>query len=687
MKTLCALLLGILAVSVSAAELTFQTSYAPDHWLRQNESFHIALSRPLEPSDGRLAVFFDQTDVTSLFSAAAQRLTYEAATLPLPSGEHELVIYLISPEGAWNEVARFPMRVLSRRGLTRASVTPSLDLAGKGQLDESHSPEDNAPSRDNFQDATLQAAIRSDHESPAWALRSESQITGVSFQNEALRFGEKGNAAPRIDLGSYRVDYQRGSTLFSVGHLSFGASRYLVSGFGSRGVAVTFGHEKPISLQLAALNGSSIVGWDNFLGLNNSSHQVFGATLGFELIRSRPGGLRLETTVFEGSLQPFSAFNQGAVLSAEKSDGVGIRLLASDRTQRLRVEAGYTGSKFREASDPQLELDLDVVPLEERSRGAMYLDATLALLQNRAISEKTQLSLTLGVRHEQLEPLFRSVGASAQADIQNDAADLTLSLGPFNAQLGHARSRDNLDDIESILTTKTRRTALSVGVPMAALFGVEGARATFLPMLSIQLDRTHQFGVGIPVNAEFAETHVPDQMSDNGTASLDWQIGRVRAGLRIGRTKQDNRQVGRENADFETSTSAVSFGFNPVPRLGFGIEMSVDDNESLEVGRRDRNERYGTNVTWTLFGQTALTASASKSLAHDNFRTSDSDSLDGFLELSSGFRLSRGEPQRRQGRVFLRYGDQRSKTRDLTFGTDTDREGATVTSGLTLSLF
>jgi hypothetical protein len=40
-----------------------------------------------------------------------------------------------------------------------------------------------------------------------WSNRFE--IVGSSFQNEALRFGELGQKAPKVDLSNYLVQVQR----------------------------------------------------------------------------------------------------------------------------------------------------------------------------------------------------------------------------------------------------------------------------------------------------------------------------------------------------------------------------------------------------------------------------------------------------------------------------------------------
>jgi hypothetical protein len=689
MKTIVALMLvGGLPTLAFAENLTIRAGFPADQYLRSNTPIELRLSRALESSDGRLALFVDHTDVTALFTALPDRVIYQGERYPLPAGKHEVIAYLVSPEGSWKEIGRFPIKALSSRGFSKAVIAPAASLTEKGQLSETHRPDQNAPARDSFQDGTMQVTIRSEHARPAFTVRSEGQITGVTFRNEALRFRDKQHKAPRIDLSSYRLDLQRGSTVLSIGHLGYGSLRHMVNGFSSRGIALKFGEGKPLSLQLAVLNGSSIVGWDNFLGLAENQHRVLGATAGAELIPSRPGGLRLEATIFSGSVLPLSGFNQGSVQTAEKSRGAGLRLQATLLSRRLTFDAGAAGSRFFRARDEQVEGGIAVTPIPSRTRRADYLDASLLLLQNRAVGKrKTSTNLTLSVHHERIEPLFRSVAVSVQADLQTDSLDLTWGIGPVTTQLAHTRSRDNLAGIETILTTKTRRNALALGAPLAAVFGASGITASFLPTVAVQLDQTHQFGFRVPPNSDFEKTHLPDQVSTNGTAALSWQVGRFQVGYRAGKTRQDNRQVGRERADFDTATNAVTLGFAPGEKFSVNFDLSREENHSVEERRRDRRERYGVNATWTMFGQTAISGNLSQTRGRNNLRTSDQRGTDVFVELASGFRLARGTAPKRQGRVFVRYADQRARSNDIVFGIRSDNQRGTVTSGLTLSLF
>lgn len=684
MKIASLILAALLCASSSAQELTVQPSFDGGRYIARTAAIELTLGRTPVPEDGRIAVFIGQTDVTSLFTLNGEQLVYQSAKLPLPAGDHEVIVFLVSEDGTWREIARSPLKVLSRLGFEKAMIKPSADFTGKAQPFASHAPDDNQPERRTFEDGTVQMTVSSEHVRNGFTLRSASQITGVTYRNEALRFGQEGEDAPPIDLGSYRIDLQRGSTILSVGHLGYGSLRHLVNGFSSRGVALKFGEGKTFSLQLAALNGSSVVGWDNFLGLDEGSHRILGATIGLEAIPTRPGGLRIEGTVFGGSLLPFSGFNQGAIRTAEKSDGLGLRISASDRNQRFTVDAGYSGSTFREARDAEVEDGLEVTPIPSRTNNAQYIDATVSLLRNRTIG-KVPTNLTLTARHERVEPLFRSVGAFVQADLQTNGADLSGTFGPVSAQLSHVRTNDNLGGVDSILTTKTRRTALGVGIPLNQLIKSSRIKAVWLPTLALQTDLTHQFGAGVPVNSGFDPSNVPDQMSRNGTASLQWQLGRFSVGYRLAQSHQDNRQIGRENADFTTTSNGFNVGFTSGQRFNASLDLSLDENENELELRRDRTKRYGTTVAWTLFGQTALGATVSTSEADNNFRTLDQRGTIGSLELSSGFALSRRAAPNRQGRVFVRYSEQQDRTINRDFDLNSDRRGSTVSSGLTLS--
>ncbi|HEX9654592.1 MAG TPA: hypothetical protein VGA99_12860, partial [bacterium] len=137
-----------------------------------------------------------------------------------------------------------------------------------------------------------------------------------------------------------------------------------------------------IDVSFAAMNANNIVGWDNFVGLSKRDNRIYSGTLGLEVFKTRPGTTRLEASVMDGRLLPFSSFNQGNVVDAEESRGYGFRLQASHPSQRIRFEGGFARSKFTNPDDPFLSQGAELVPVQETSRNARYADLGIGVLQN-----------------------------------------------------------------------------------------------------------------------------------------------------------------------------------------------------------------------------------------------------------------------------------------------------------------
>src|SRR5262249_19819585 len=75
-----------------------------------NEKIDLFLSRALQPADGSLAVLIGDTDVTAMLMVEAANVTY-TPRLPLPAGENDVTVWLVSAGNQWKEIARFSLRV------------------------------------------------------------------------------------------------------------------------------------------------------------------------------------------------------------------------------------------------------------------------------------------------------------------------------------------------------------------------------------------------------------------------------------------------------------------------------------------------------------------------------------------------------------------------------------------------
>lgn len=649
----------------------------------------LKLSRPLLPEDGRLGVVIGTLDLSGLFRPVPGGAACGPGA-PLLTGEQEVVVSKVSAAGEWTELGRLKLKVRTRAGFDTANVAPVADLANKGQIAEGHHPESAAPARETFQDVTAQLGWRTEHVRGDFAIRTNVNVTGVSFRNEALRFGTLAEKAPKLDLAAYGLELQKGWAKLALGQVSLGTQKHLMNAFASRGLALTLSPGKVVSLSVGGMNGSSIVGWDNLLGLSTAEHQMWTATLGFELLPSRPGGFRLELSGLDGSVQPIAGFTQGAVQSAEKSQGGAARLLVSDTAQRLRLEAGFARSRFRAAEDPQLEEGLPVRKIPDKTRNAWFADFAVTPFPTITISEKTQGTLSVLLRHERIDPQYRSVAAFTQADRLQNGFDVNGALGPLSLNAAFLWSEDNLDEVPSILKTKTSRAAGNLGVALPTLFGSAERQATWLPVLTLNAEETHQYGASVPVNADALETFIPDQVGSVAGAQLAWQAGIVQLGYRYGWSFQDNRQRGRETADLRNRTHAVNAGVSPFGTVGLRVELALERADNLETGRTDEVRRLGGSLTWQVFKDTNLSVNASTTLGHDAARTTENDSKELAAELSQAFRFGKLLPlsvEGVRGRAFLRYASRLSSSFDTTFGTDSATSGWQWNTGVSLSLF
>ena len=676
--------------AVAAEDLAVIAGWDEQAFVSRKARVLIKMSRPLLPEDGRLAVVVGTLDVSNLTRTVLGGLAYGPGAPPLPSGEHEVVVFRVSGDGGWTEIARLKLRVRSRGGFDSASVAPTADLANKGQVAEGHRPDAAAPARATFQDLTAQLGWRTEHVRGDFAIRTNLNATGVSLRAETLRFATLQDAAPKLDLAAWGVEIQKGWARVSLGQVSFGTQRHLMNGFASRGVVLSLAPGRVVSLQAGVMNGSSLVGWDNFLGVATAEHQMRTATLGLELLPSRPGGFRLELSGVDGSLQPIAGFTQGAVQSAEKSQGGAARVLFADAASRVRLDAGFARTRFQAAADPQLEEGLTVRAIPDKTRSAQYAEMTLTPFPSIVLSPSIQGSFSVIARHERVDPQYRSVAAFTQADRLQNGLDVSATLGPLSVAGSFAWGEDNLDEIPSILKTKTNRSAGTFALALPTLLGRPEKPATWFPVVMVNAERTHQFGASIPVNADALDTFIPDQVGTVAGAQLSWQAGPVSLGYRFGRSFQDNRQAGREDADLRNTTNGITSGWTPFSSLGLQVELALETADNLETGRTDETRRLNGNLTFQPFPQTSLLVNASTTLGRDKARTSENDGRELAVEVSQGFQVGRLLPlsvDGVRGRAFVRYSNRQSSSFDTTFDFATENAGWQWNTGLSLSLF
>lgn len=641
-----------------------------------DEEILLTLNRPLQPEEGTLAVFLGATDLTALFEYEGSTLRYRPELILLPPGQSDIIVYLVTAGQPWQEVARLPIHVRLPGGFEKASLDPALTLNNKGQLAESAFPVPE-PAADHriYQDFSGQMSLRTELVHSGWMMAAQGQVVGVSYQNEALRFSDLQDEAPKIDLSSYDVTLRRGPVSVQAGHIAHGRHRLLNNLFSSRGLMASVGYGV-VDLSVAAMNGSRVVGWRNISGLSEPDHRMVSGTLGIEVIKER---LRVEGSYLDGSVLPRTGFNQGGIPDAEESRGGGLRMVAGTPGRRLRLEAGYAASRYTNPFDPRLAQGGPLVPVKEETRFAHYAELTAVILQNLMLSTRLPASLQAVYRRERVDPLYRTVATYVQADNLHNAIELQGSLGPVSLQLGHTQAEDNLSEIPSILKTKTRRRTLNLGVPVRSLTG----GPALVPIVSYGYDETHQFGAELPVNGGFSPTHLPDQVNRIHNGTLTWQGSRWSVNYRMMSAFQDNRQEDRQKADFLHQTGSLSISFDPSARVGLGVDAGVDRSENQAVNQVTHTHRVGFRSTVRPVSPLAISAFVAPTFTrNDDMR---SRNMDVSFESAYSFQLGTRLPAR--GQVFLRYSRRAAQYRDFLFEIDTENRIWSLNTGVTLTLF
>lgn len=186
---------------------------------------------------------------------------------------------------------------------------------------------------------------------------------GTTFKPESLRFKELQERASLIDLGAYSIDFTDGDNKVAIGNVCFGNNPLLVSNVCTRGVTANVKLNNFADLSIGHLSTTAIVGFDNVLGIGESNNNLTGATLGMQVANNNAGGVRLETTVMNGSRLPVANFNVGEVVDAEASDGIGFRVTAANDNGRWKADAGFARSTFTAGANEQLFITHDFLQL------------------------------------------------------------------------------------------------------------------------------------------------------------------------------------------------------------------------------------------------------------------------------------------------------------------------------------
>ncbi len=399
--------------------------------------------------------------------------------------------------------------------------------------------------------------------------------------------------------------------------------------------------------------------------------------------------MRLEISGFNGYFQALNGVSEGRIVDAERSRGFGFRFITSDKTERFKLEAGYALSRFFNAQDSTLDPNGTAVPIEAVIRSAFYVESTGQVLKDLKLTKTKNLNLSVGFKYEYVEPLYRSLGASASADKLTQDYLVDGSIGEITFQVGHARSNDNLREVPSILKLLTRANRFSVALPLTALIGKADKPSPFLPRLGYSIDRTHNLGAGIPVNGGFEidPATIPDLVTTNQTATSAWQFKKFNFGYNYNRAFADNRQGGSENKDQLGWVHGLTVGLNPMETLAFNVGFSFDSQQNFELGQINQTKTLNLGTTWQPFKNATFTGEMSHALAGDAAKTSLARNVNYSGQFAYTFTREKTGFKKFGAQAFVRFADAFVRNQNFVDVTNTHTRTKIMTAGMTLNFF
>ncbi|MDO9092676.1 MAG: hypothetical protein Q7U99_08595 [Rubrivivax sp.] len=690
MKPLNAAPLALLLVSTwlagpAQAQPQLEVSF-DQQWQPADAALRLRLQSGTLPATPELRVFIGTRDVSPLLRwTGPGMLELVPAGQTWPAGESELVLY----DAQWTEIARWPLRVLNASGLESSQFESKLDLQADRRAASRHGEGTPLTPRSSLTEGGGLGGFGWKGARAGWQWEAAANVSGHSQRAKALRFGELAGDAPKLDLADYRVAAAWGQHRLELGHVSAGTHALLAQGVASRGLGLSTRAGERADLSLHVVGGSAIVGWDDPLGLQEQDHRMQVLTLGLELLDGRPGGLRAELSVIDASVLPRSGFNTGSVPDAEQSRGLGLRLLASSAGGRLRGELAVARSRYTNPFDDTLALDGELRAVQPVARNAHSAELQAGLLQQWPVGAQA-LDLTLTLRHDRAAPLYRSLASFVTSDLAQTRVGLQAGLAGASAQLQAVHKVDNLARVATLLRTRTQELQAALNLPLAQWLGGDGA--SFWPTLAWTAQQVHQQAANTPVaeDSGFADSQRPDQMSTNHQINLNWTLSQGALSYGLSRAVQDNRQRGREQADFHQLGHEIGLSWAFGEALRTSLSVTRSRQLSVETAVKSWTTSGSLTFEWQATERWGLQASAAHNgsrrgtgIAPDLARTRNT-----LLQAQISWRFAvPGLAKPLPGQAFLRLASQTDRQQDIAFGQDTRLRHGWLDLGLSFSFF
>lgn len=658
-------------------------------WLAAKETLVVNLQSDVDPHAIRFIL--NNTDLSSAFKQR-NNLTYiyQASNFPLPSGEHTLTVYQVL-DGQWQEIQSQQVKVLTKSGFETANWSVNGSLSIDAQLDADYQGEAFKPDESRFRTGNAQWQVSSEHVRQNMEIRSQINIVGTTQQTNALQFSERGEEAQKIDLSEYLVTVKKGKVNVSVGHTTFGNNPLLLDNLSNRGIHIGFNVNSVFDVAFTQKNGSAIVGWQNIFGQQSSQHRISASTLGAEVFPDQPGKLRIQMSYLDGQVFAIDDFAVGQVSDMEKNQGWGLRVMSQLWDGRVRFDVVFASSQYTNPNDQALFLDDEfaLVTVDKSTEQAYQVNVGMDLLiQNEENNRLFTASINLG--QDKVDALYRVIAADPSADQKTNRVGLTGNLASAQWKYDFIETQNNVDRIPSILTSNTKSHTFNYSIDLTKILQTGSSETEpnpFLPSLNVNLQNVHQKAINAPVEelSDFnSDSHLPDQVTKIAELSANWSFSKLSLGYNLSYSEQDNRQIGRQLADFTRINHSVNQNIQLLDNLSFNLDIGRARNVDHEQNTVFYNNNASVMMNYSVSTQWQMSVGSSINKDYDNFNlsTQNAFTLNAALNYQWSFNLYTHDLS---GQWYLRYAKQRNKSQDNVFLFNTFAQDWNITSGINVT--
>ena len=596
----------------SINKVTDETGTIITDWIKNDQSLVIELEKMsiaetngngIEITHNQFQIMLGDSDITSLFEFRQNKLVFSGG-IPLPAGEQSLVVdQMISSK--WVTVGTQQLSVMTSAGFKQAEWTKTLEVNINSQLDEKASGDSVISDRPRYSDVTSSIGLGSHHQNDSLTIDSNINLLWVSNRQQAVQFGNKQNKANKLDVTDYAASLVSGNHHVTVGHTSFGNNTLLIDGLSRRGISWQYQNENELTFNGAILSGSDIVGYNNFFGLADYSKQYVNALgFGINTFTDSRISLRIEGTYLDAERLSQNDFGIGEVASAETNKGLGFHFIARDNAGRFNGDLTIGFSRYNNPNDVDLNFGDDLVELDVDTALAHNLNLSYILVQDWLAPWGSNSNITITANHSKADPLYQTLTAFVQANIKNKLMAAQYQVGNLSGNFGIQSSRDNLDNLVNLLTTKTNNTSFSASLPTAQLFAEQETKAEpskWLPQLDYNFQETHQYALTSPDADQSGfngGSHLPDQLTTAHNLSASWQLQSYSLSLQTSHNNQDNRQIGREASDFISLQHAASINWQQNDSTAWSFSLAKNRQADLENDKIQYSKSFTVSYNW-----------------------------------------------------------------------------------------